>query len=79
MRIALELALLIVDAEGLEAARGWMVRRDPDLRGRSPLGVLAQDPPRLARDRLVEAARVSLRRGDVTARLVPPGPPEAAA
>jgi hypothetical protein len=79
LRIALELSLLIVEADGLEAARGWMTRRDPALGGRSPLGVIAEDPPRLARAVLLEAARVSLRRGDVTARLVPSGPPEAAA
>jgi hypothetical protein len=79
LRIALELSLLIMEAEGLEAARGWMLRRDPGLGGRSPLGVIAEDPPRRARRILLETARVSLRRGDVTARLVPSGPPEATA
>jgi hypothetical protein len=36
LRIALELALLIVDAEGLEAARAWFarrVRRSPETGG----------------------------------------------
>lgn len=76
LRIALELALLIMEAEGLEAARRWMLRRDPRLDGRSPLGVIAEDSPRCARQVLLEAARVSLRHGDFTARLVPSGPPQ---
>jgi hypothetical protein len=74
LRIALELSLLIIDAEGLEAARAWMVRRDPTLTGRSPLGVLAEEAPRVARETLLGAARGSLERGDVMARLVPSGP-----
>jgi hypothetical protein len=76
LRIALELALLILEAEGLEAARGWMLRRDPGLDGRSPLGVIAEDPPRRARRVLREAAHMSLRHGDLIARLVPSGPPQ---
>jgi hypothetical protein len=78
LRIALELALVILEGEGLEAANSWLVRRDPRLEGRSPLGVLAQEPPRRAREMLLEAAHKSLRRGDVTGRLVRSGPlPEA--
>jgi hypothetical protein len=74
LRIALELALLIVDAESLDAARAWLLRRDPALEGRSPLGVLAEEPTRVARERLLGAARESVRRGDFAARLVPSGP-----
>jgi hypothetical protein len=77
LRIALELALVILEGEGLEAAKGWLVRRDPLLEGRSPLGVLAQEPLRQARRRLLDAASMSLRRGESGARLVPPGRPEA--
>lgn len=74
LRIALELVLVILEGEGLEAANGWLVRRDPRLEGRSPLGVLAEEPPRVAREMLLAAAQESLRRGDVTRRLVGPGP-----
>jgi hypothetical protein len=74
LRIALELVLVILEGEGLEAANSWLVRRDPRLDGRSPLGVLAQEPPRLARETLLEAAHESLRRGDITRRLVRSGP-----
>jgi hypothetical protein len=74
LRIAFELALIIMETEGLEATRGWFLRRDPRLDGRSPLGVLAEEPPRRARRRLLEAARMSLRRGEIAARLVPSGP-----
>jgi hypothetical protein len=61
LRIALEVVLLVLEGEGLEAARDWIVRRDPGLNGRSPLGVLAQEPPRAARRRLLLSARASLR------------------
>jgi hypothetical protein len=60
LRIALELALLILEEEGLEAARGWIVRRDSDLGGRSPLGVLDPEPSHLARRQLVRAASQAL-------------------
>jgi hypothetical protein len=73
LRIALELALVILEGEGLEAASSWLVRRDPRLEGRSPLGVLAEEPPRVARETLLAAARQSLREGDVTRRLVRAG------
>lgn len=75
LRIALELVLVIVEADGIEAARNWLARRDPALEGRSPLAVLAQEPPRQARRTLLRNARTSLRRGDVSARIVPGGRP----
>src|SRR5215218_2169033 len=45
LRIALELALVILEGDGLDAAKVWLLRRDPELAGRSPLGVLAEEPP----------------------------------
>jgi hypothetical protein len=61
MRVVLELLLLVMEAEGLEAARAWLSRRDPALQGRSPLGVLGQERPRQARRTLLAAARASVR------------------
>jgi hypothetical protein len=60
LRIALELALIVLEGEGLDAARAWISRRDPLLDGRSPLGVLAQESPRIARRELLRSARASL-------------------
>jgi hypothetical protein len=78
LRIALELVLVILEGEGLDAASAWLVRRDPRLEGRSPLGVLAGEPPRVARETLLATAHDALQRGDVTGRLVRSGPlPEA--
>jgi hypothetical protein len=60
LRIALEGVLVVLEGDGLEAARDWIVRRDPVLDGRSPLGVLALEPPCAARRRLLQSARASL-------------------
>lgn len=59
LRIALELVLLVMEGEGIEAARDWLLRREQILDGRSPLALLAQERPVRARRTLVAAARAS--------------------
>jgi hypothetical protein len=73
LRVALEVVLLVMEDEGIEAARAWLLRTHRLLGRRSPLAVLAEERPLRARRLLVPAARAPGRRGDPGVRLVPFG------
>jgi hypothetical protein len=75
LRIALELVLLVMEDEGIEAARSWLLRPDRRLEGRSPLAVLTQQRPLRTRGTLLAAAAASLRRGDASSPSVSSGRP----
>jgi hypothetical protein len=75
LRIALELVLVVMEGEGIEAARSWLLRPDRTLEGRSPLAVLAEQRPLRTRRTLLAAAAASLRRGDAGPSSVSSGRP----
>ncbi|HTU81497.1 MAG TPA: hypothetical protein VMF61_05180 [Candidatus Acidoferrales bacterium] len=71
LRFALQLARMLADDTGPEAARAWFLGSNPHLGDRSPVSVLRISSLEEAQHDLMVAARAFLQRAERTARVRP--------